>query len=64
MLEVVRRLVFSVVIGNTDIHLKNWSTCFRPTGALPALSPGCQLRRGAIPYIPGDTLALSFGDSL
>ena len=28
--EFVRRLVFSLLIGNADMHLKNWSPLSRP----------------------------------
>jgi serine/threonine-protein kinase HipA len=59
--EFVRRLVFSVVIGNADMHLKNWSLLY-PDRRTPALSPGYDFV-ATLPYIPGDTLGLSFGDS-
>lgn len=36
--EFVRRLVFSMAIGNTDMHLKNWSLIYRDTRT-PALAP-------------------------
>ena len=61
VIEFVRRLVFSVVIGNADMHLKNWSILY-PDRRTPALSPGYDFV-ATLPYIPGDTLALSFGDS-
>jgi serine/threonine-protein kinase HipA len=61
VIEFVRRLVFSVVIGNADMHLKNWSLLY-PDRCTPALSPGYDFV-ATLPYIPGDTLALSFGDS-
>ena len=59
--EFVRRLVFSVLIGNADMHLKNWSLLY-PDQRTPALSPGYDFV-STIPYIPGDSLALSFGGS-
>lgn len=59
--EFVRRLVFTVVIGNGDMHLKNWSLLY-PDRRTPALSPGYDFV-ATVPYIPNDTLALSFGDS-
>jgi serine/threonine-protein kinase HipA len=59
--EFVRRLVFTVVIGNADMHLKNWSILY-PDRRTPALSPGYDFV-ATLPYIPNDTLALSFGDS-
>jgi serine/threonine-protein kinase HipA len=61
VLEFVRRLVFTVVIGNADMHLKNWSLLY-PDKRTPALSPGYDFV-ATLPYVPGDTLALSFGDS-
>ncbi|HEV3036874.1 MAG TPA: HipA domain-containing protein [Candidatus Angelobacter sp.] len=59
--EFVRRLVFSVVIGNADMHLKNWSLLY-PDQRTPVLSPGYDFV-ATLPYIPNDTLALSFGGS-
>jgi serine/threonine-protein kinase HipA len=59
--EFVRRLVFSVSIGNADMHLKNWSLLY-PDGRAPVLSPAYDLV-ATLPYIPGDQLALSFGGS-
>ena len=59
--EFVRRLVFSVLIGNADMHLKNWSLLY-PDGRTPILSPAYDFV-STVPYIPGDKLALSFGGS-
>jgi len=59
--EFVRRLVFSVVIGNADMHLKNWSLLY-PDRRSPVLSPGYDFV-ATLPYVPNDTLALSFGGS-
>jgi serine/threonine-protein kinase HipA len=61
VIEFVRRLVFSVVIGNADMHLKNWSLLY-PDRRTPALSPGYDFV-ATLPYIPGDKMGLSFGDS-
>jgi serine/threonine-protein kinase HipA len=57
--EFVRRLVFSVLIGNGDMHLKNWSLLY-PNGRTPILSPAYDFV-ATFPYIPGDRLALGFG---
>jgi serine/threonine-protein kinase HipA len=57
--EFVRRLVFSVLIGNADMHLKNWSLLY-PDRRTPVLSPGYDFV-ATLPYIPNDTLGLSFG---
>lgn len=59
--EFVRRLVFSVLIGNADMHLKNWSLLY-PDRRTPVLSPAYDFV-AALPYIAGDTLALTFGGS-
>jgi serine/threonine-protein kinase HipA len=59
--EFVRRLAFSVVVGNGDMHLKNWSLLYRD-GRTPALSPAYDLV-STLPYIAGDQLALTFGGS-
>jgi serine/threonine-protein kinase HipA len=61
VIEFVRRLVFTVVIGNADMHLKNWSLLY-PDTRRPVLSPGYDFV-ATLPYIPGDKLALSFGGS-
>jgi len=59
--EFVRRLVFSVWIGNGDMHLKNWSLLY-PDGRRPTLSPAYDFVATSV-YIPGDRLALTFGGS-
>jgi len=59
--EFVRRLVFSILIGNADMHLKNWSLLY-PDGRTPVLSPAYDLV-ATLPYISGDQLALNFGGS-
>jgi serine/threonine-protein kinase HipA len=59
--EFVRRLTFSVIIGNADMHLKNWSLLYPDTRA-PALSPAYDFV-STLPYIPGDKLALTLGAS-
>jgi serine/threonine-protein kinase HipA len=59
--EFLRRIVFSVLIGNGDMHLKNWSLLY-PDGRQPALSPAYDFV-ATFPYIAGDKLALNFGGS-
>ena len=54
-------LVFSVLIGNADMHLKNWSLLY-PDCRMPVLSPAYDFV-STLPYIPSDELALSFGGS-
>ena len=57
----MRRLIFSVLIGNADMHLKNWSLIYRD-GRAPALSPAYDFV-ATLPYLPKDRLALTFGGS-
>jgi serine/threonine-protein kinase HipA len=59
--EFVRRLVFSVLIGNGDMHLKNWSLLY-PKSRQAVLAPAYDFV-ATLPYIPGDKLALTFGGS-
>ncbi|HUG27122.1 MAG TPA: HipA domain-containing protein [Gemmatimonadales bacterium] len=57
-LEYVRRLVFTVLIGNGDMHLKNWSLMY-PDGRKPVLAPAYDFV-GTIVYMPpGESLGLS-----
>ena len=56
-----RRLVFSVLIGNGDMHLKNWSLLF-PDGRTPVLSPAYDFVATFL-NVAGDKLALRFGGS-
>lgn len=57
--EFVRRLVFNVLIGNGDAHLKNWSLIY-PDRRTPVLAPAYDLV-GTVAYLPDDHLALSLG---
>lgn len=59
--EFVRRLAFSVAIGNADMHLKNWSLLY-PDTRTAVLSPAYDLL-STIPYLPEDELALTMGGS-
>jgi serine/threonine-protein kinase HipA len=61
VLEYTRRLVFTVLIGNADAHLKNWSLMY-PDGHTPQLAPAYDLV-ATIPYLPADRLALSLADT-
>jgi serine/threonine-protein kinase HipA len=56
--EFVRRLVFNALIGNADMHLKNWSLLYRD-GVTPALSPAYDFV-STLAYIPDDRAALKF----
>jgi serine/threonine-protein kinase HipA len=55
--DFIRRLSFSILIGNGDMHLKNWSFIYED-GRTPNLSPAYDMV-STIPYIPNDGLALN-----
>ena len=59
--EFVRRLAFTALIGNADMHLKNWSLLY-PDRRTPVLSPAYDFV-ATLPHMPKDKLALNFGDS-
>lgn len=50
--EAARRIAFSVVVGNGDAHLKNWSLIYRDQ-ITPNLSPVYDLV-STVPYTPSD----------
>lgn len=55
--DFIRRLTFCILIGNGDMHLKNWSLIYED-GKTPALAPAYDLL-STVPYIPQDGLALN-----
>jgi len=59
--EFIRRLAFTIMIGNADMHLKNWSLLY-PNKRTPTLSPAYDFV-STIPFLPDDGLALTFGKS-
>lgn len=59
--EFIRRLIFSALIGNADMHLKNWSVIY-PDRIQPVLSPAYDLVC-TIAYIQDDKHALSLAGS-
>ncbi|WP_249788073.1 HipA domain-containing protein [Bradyrhizobium sp. NBAIM01] len=54
----MRRLVFSTLIGDAGMHLKNWSLIY-PDRRTLALSPAYDLL-STIPYIADDKMALNY----
>ncbi len=59
--EFIRRATFNVLIGNGDMHLKNWSLIYRDRQHAE-LSPAYDFV-STISYIPDDKSALSFSRS-
>ena len=56
--EFISRLVFNILIGNADMHLKNWSLIY-PDRRRAALAPAYDFV-STIAYIPDDNAALKF----
>ena len=56
--EFIRRLTFNTLIGNADMHLKNWSLIY-PDGRNPALAPAYDFV-STIAYIEDNEAALKF----
>jgi serine/threonine-protein kinase HipA len=56
--EFIRRLTFNTLIGNADMHLKNWSLIY-PDRRAARLAPAYDLL-STISYIPDDEAALKF----
>ncbi len=56
--EFIRRLTYSVLIGNADMHLKNWSLIY-PDKRHAALAPAYDFV-STIPYIADGRAALNF----
>ena len=61
IVEFLRRLVFNALIGNADMHLKNWSLIYSDRRHA-ALAPAYDFV-STIAYLPDDNLALTFVDS-
>ncbi len=56
-----RRLMFNVIIGNGDMHLKNWSFIY-PDARTPKLSPAYDFLCTSI-YIQNESAALKLGST-
>jgi serine/threonine-protein kinase HipA len=56
--EFIRRLVFNTLIGNADMHLKNWSLAY-PDRRNAALAPAYDFV-STIPYIPDEFAAIKY----
>lgn len=56
--ELIRRLTFNTLIGNGDMHLKNWSVIY-PDRRTARLAPAYDFV-STIPYLPNDQSALKY----
>jgi serine/threonine-protein kinase HipA len=61
IIEFVRRLVFNALIGNADMHLKNWSLIYPDTRSAQ-LAPAYDYV-STIAYMPDDEMALKLVDA-
>lgn len=52
IIEYVRRLTFNMLIGNADMHMKNWSLIY-PDRSHISLAPAYDFV-ATVPYLPGD----------
>jgi len=62
MAEFIRRLTFNTLIGNADMHVKNWSMIF-PDRRKAALAPAYDFV-STIPYIQDEQAGLKFSRTL
>ncbi|KQQ30774.1 kinase [Methylobacterium sp. Leaf125] len=56
--EFIRRLVFNTLIGNADMHVKNWSLIYRDRRTA-TLAPAYDFL-STIPYIPDELAAIKY----
>ncbi|WP_301099048.1 HipA domain-containing protein [Otariodibacter sp.] len=61
IIEFTRRLVFNTLIGNADMHLKNWSLIYKNKHS-PSLAPAYDFV-STIPYIPDNNASLKVSRS-
>lgn len=59
--EFIRRLVFNALIGNADMHLKNWSLIY-PDTRTAQIAPAYDFV-STVAFLPDEKMALSFVDS-
>lgn len=57
VIEYVRRLVYNALIGNGDMHLKNWSLIY-PDGRTPNIAPAYDFL-STVPYLKDKDMALN-----
>lgn len=60
-IEFIKRFVFNALIGNGDMHLKNWSLIYKEKNKA-SLAPAYDFV-STILYLPEDNLALNFVDN-
>jgi serine/threonine-protein kinase HipA len=60
-MDLIRRIVFNVGIGNGDMHAKNWSIVYRD-GRTPCLAPAYDYL-STIVYLPNDDLGMNLAET-
>ena len=61
VIDFSRRLMFDTIVGNGDMHLKNWSFIY-PDTRTPKLSPGYDYQCTSM-YVENDSLAFRIGST-
>lgn len=61
VIDFARRLIFNALVGNGDMHLKNWTLLY-PDGRSPELSPAYDFLCTTV-YMPNDDMALKLGST-
>ncbi len=61
VVEFIRRFTFNALIGNGDMHLKNWSVIY-PDRRTAAIAPAYDFV-ATVHYMPDEGLALNFADT-
>ena len=61
VIDFSRRLMFNTIVGNGDMHLKNWSFIY-PDNRTPKLAPAYDFLCTSI-YIPNESLAFKLGST-
>ncbi len=59
--RVIDRIVFNILLGNGDAHLKNWAVLY-PDGVTPVLSPMYDVLPTVL-YMPSDDMGLNLSGS-
>lgn len=61
VIDFSRRLMFNAIVGNGDMHLKNWTLLY-PDGRTPELSPAYDFLCTTV-YLRNDDMALKLGST-
>jgi serine/threonine-protein kinase HipA len=60
-MDLIRRIIFNIGIGNGDMHAKNWSVIYRD-GHTPSLAPAYDYL-STIKYMPNENIGMNLADT-